>query len=307
MSSRIPAPLPSITAGLAWGTMFPIGAAALHHVDAFNLTAIRYLVASAGFLAVLALVEGRSALRPGRRAAELWALGTLGFAGFNLLVYLGLESTEPEQAAVIVSTMPLLTIVLRRVLVGVPIARATAALIVVGMAGAALVITRGDLRAGFEPGDLLVLAGVLGWVGYTLGAQRFPGWSPLRYTALSAPLGTVSIVAATVVADALGLQELPSAQDVGAAGWDLAYLAGIGGVVAVIAWNEGVRRLGPPVATLFINLVPLTAFAIRTAQGTPPVPAELAGVGLVTLALVGASTRLRRAAPAPVLAREPGY
>ena len=38
--------LPSLTAALAWGAMFPIAATAIQHVDAFHLTAVRYLVAT---------------------------------------------------------------------------------------------------------------------------------------------------------------------------------------------------------------------------------------------------------------------
>src|ERR671926_1017581 len=102
--------LPSLTAALAFGTMFPVAASALHHIDAFHLTAIRYLLATLAFLALLWAVEGRKALNPGRRGLELWALGTAGFAGFNLLAYLGLGSSTPQHAAVFVALMPILTV-----------------------------------------------------------------------------------------------------------------------------------------------------------------------------------------------------
>src|SRR5438105_2565570 len=100
--------LPSLTAALAFGTMFPVAASALHHVDAFHLTAIRYGLATVAFLALLWFVEGRAALVvPGRRRAlELWALGSAGFAGFNLLAYMGLGSSSPQHAAVFVALMP---------------------------------------------------------------------------------------------------------------------------------------------------------------------------------------------------------
>ena len=90
--------LPSLTAAVAWGAMFPIAAAAIHHVDAFHLTAVRYLIATAIFLALLAAFEGRKALRADGRGLELFVLGTLGFAGFNLLTYLALEHTRPQDA-----------------------------------------------------------------------------------------------------------------------------------------------------------------------------------------------------------------
>ena len=58
-----------------------------------------------------AAVEGRRALRHrDGRALELWLLGTVGFAGFNLLTYVALEHTRPQDAALIVATAPVITV-----------------------------------------------------------------------------------------------------------------------------------------------------------------------------------------------------
>ncbi|MET0768881.1 MAG: DMT family transporter, partial [Solirubrobacteraceae bacterium] len=101
---------PSLTAALAWGAMFPIAAPALDRIDPFHLTAVRYLVAVAVFVALLRALEGRRAFRLEGRALELWALGSAGFAGFNLLVYVALEHTRPQDAALIVATSPVLVV-----------------------------------------------------------------------------------------------------------------------------------------------------------------------------------------------------
>ena len=70
---RVPAPCFPIAATLSWGAMFPIAAHALPHVDAFNITAIRYIAASLTFIAILLIVEGVGALRTEGRAGELAA------------------------------------------------------------------------------------------------------------------------------------------------------------------------------------------------------------------------------------------
>src|SRR3954451_17686795 len=82
--------LPSLVAALSWGAMFPIAASALHRVDAFPLTAIRYGIAAPVFVALLLAVKARKALTFAGRGAELFVLGSIGFAGFNLLSYVGL-------------------------------------------------------------------------------------------------------------------------------------------------------------------------------------------------------------------------
>src|SRR3954471_4044305 len=115
--------LPSLTAALAWGAMFPVAATAIQHVDAFHLTAVRYLVATAIFLRLLALIEAPRALLPQAGPLELFVLGTLGFAGFNLLTYAALEHTRPQDASLIVATIPVMTVLAAWAISAVPPSR----------------------------------------------------------------------------------------------------------------------------------------------------------------------------------------
>ena len=289
-TAKLPAPIYPLIAVVSWGAMFPIAAAALPHVDPFNITAIRYILASAIFVAVLVAVEGRRALSLDGQGAQLFALGSLGFAGFNLLAYVALLWSPPQDVAVIVPTMPLVTALVRWGRYGERPTRVMLTASVAALVGAALVVTKGDfttLRGGL--GSLLTLVAVACWVTYTMDASRFPQMSPLRYTTLTAALGTITIIAATIVADVAGWQVLPSVGDVAAAWWEIAFLVTFGAVIAVLAWNVGARRLGAHNTALFIVLVPVVAFAIRIAGGYQPVPAELVGAAIVIGALIFAN------------------
>jgi drug/metabolite transporter (DMT)-like permease len=71
--------------------------------------------------------------------------------------------------------------------------------IALALVGELLVITSGDLArltGGDALGNGLVFLASLFWTAYTLGGQQFPGWSPVRYTALSCSLGCFAIAAA---------------------------------------------------------------------------------------------------------------
>jgi drug/metabolite transporter (DMT)-like permease len=295
--------LPSLTAALAWGAMFPIASPALARVDAFHLTSVRYLAASAVFLALLVAFEGRRALRTEGRTAELWLYGTLGFAGFNMLTYLALEHTRPQDAALIVATSPVLTVLLIWALGGGRPRGAQLGLTGLAFLGVALVISHGDpgrLAGGDALWELLVLGGVFAWTGYTLAAaRRFPAFSPLRYTALTAALGTVSVVGITAAVTLAGGVDSPALADYAAEWWRLIYVAGPAAVIAVLAWNSGVKRLGAANGALFINLVPVVTFAIAIGQGYRPGGVEFAGAALTVAALVGANVVARRPARAP--------
>ncbi|MDE2478743.1 MAG: DMT family transporter [Betaproteobacteria bacterium] len=277
-------------AGTAWGGMLPVGKSLFGHLDPIVLTALRYGLAAPLFLAALAWREGRAALSLQGRGLRLWLLGTLGFAGFNLLGFEGLRHTQPEQASVMVALMPLMTALVQWVWRGQRPARATLASILLALAGVLLVLSGGHLgqllHGGGTQGDAMVLAGALCWVAYTLGAKSFAGWSPLRYTALSCGLGALSIAAIALAGMAGGHLRVPDAQDLRASAWGMVYLVLLAAFVAVLGWNAGIARIGPTAGVLFINLVPVTAFAIGALQGYHFGAAEVLGALLVTGALV---------------------
>jgi drug/metabolite transporter (DMT)-like permease len=281
--------------------MFPIASAAMDHVDAAHITSVRYGVATLIFLALLAAVEGRGALRYDGRFGRAWLFGTLGFAGFNLLSYAGLRHTTPQHASLIAATMPVLTVLARWRMTGERPSSRLLGFVGVAFAGVALVVVGDDPAAALKGGvgDLLVLAGAIGWVRYTLSAAGdFGDWSPLRFTALSAAAGTLSILAITALGDVSGLLSPPSGVQLGDAGWGIAYVVVFGAVIAVLGWNAGVQRLGAANAALFMNLVPITTFTIQAVRGATPGPVELVGAVITLAALIGANATMRAPRPA---------
>jgi drug/metabolite transporter (DMT)-like permease len=277
---------------LVWGAMFSVAKGALGAMDAYWLTAWRYVPASLTMLTLLWLVEGRRAFAADGARLRLWIFGSLGFAGFSILGYLGLARSRPEHAAVIVALMPLFTALANWLVRGSRPNRVTLVATLVALAGAVLVITKGrfhNLADGTLSADALVLAGMLCWIAYTMGASTVPRFSTLRYTAHSMALGTLTIVGVTLVATLGGLADPPSVSTVFDQGADIAYLSLVAGVLAVFAWNAGIAALGAANGVLFINLVPITAFAIGIAQGHRFGASEIAGALLVIGALIASN------------------
>jgi drug/metabolite transporter (DMT)-like permease len=278
--------------------MFPIAKRALPVVDAFGLGSLRYLFGSMLFIALLWTIEGRRALRYDGRFVPAAIFGTIGITGFNVLVWVGLGTTRPEHAAIIMSLQtPLIALALWLTRGQRP------APFVLGCIGAALlgvflVVTRGDPRRAFEggtlQGDLLVLCGAVSWVTYTLAAARFGGWSPLRLTVLTCIPGAVGLFIAQGLAIAAGVATLPSAAAVAAIGWQLAYFSTCTVVLGVLGFNFGVKHLGPLNTMLMLNLVPVSVFAIEAGLGRRFAAVELAGAALVIAALVANNLYLRR-------------
>jgi drug/metabolite transporter (DMT)-like permease len=249
--------------------------------------------------------EGTGALRAGRRTVEVFVLGVVGFAGFNLLTNTALEHTQPQNAALVVALAPLLTVLVRWARGGDRPRPVTLLLVGVALLGVVLVISKGRLTGfgAFGVGDLLMFGAVTSWAVYTDGAGRFPEFSALRYATLTALTGTATILVLTAVADAAGWQHLPALPDVRAIWPELGYVVLIGAVLAILAWNTGVRRLGAPNAALFLNLVPAVALGLATVQGYRPRPVELLGIAITVAAIVTANLLARKPAPVrPLLA-----
>ncbi|WCN81130.1 DMT family transporter [Micromonospora sp. LH3U1] len=284
-----------LLAVLGWGVMFPVLASALTRVDPLNLTTARYLLAAVVLVGILLLREGSAALRLSSRGVEVVVLGVVGFAGFNLLTNLALEHAAPQQISLFVATTPVITQLVRWVRDGVRPKPLLLALSLVALLGVGLVITRGSLAGlgQFGLGGLMMIGAVLGWGIYTHGASRFGDWSPLRFTTLTALAGTAAMLAASIGADAVGWQHAPAAADLVAIAPQLAYAVIVAAVIAVLAWNTGVQRLGSANAALFMNLVPVTTFAVQITRGYRPEPVELVGAAITIAALVAANLATR--------------
>lgn len=298
------------TTAVTWGGQFVVGKSALDRVNAFPLSTVRYAVAGGLWLIVLAVLEGRGSLRPDGRGLRLFWLGTLGFAGFNLLAYTGLAHSRPQSASLIVALAPLLTALVLWRRTGRRPTRVTFAFLALALTGVALVISGGHpttiVNGSLGWGDALVLAGVFSFVLYGLGAAQFPEFSPLRYTALTASYGWISIAAVTAVALATGLVPMPSGSALSATVPQIAYLALPGAFLAVLTWNASIRMIGPQNAVLFGNLIPVTTFAIEIVRGYRPGAVELGGAALTIAALV-ANNLVGRRATAVAAAAEPDY
>jgi drug/metabolite transporter (DMT)-like permease len=288
---------------LIWGGMFPVAKDALLSLDAFWISSIRYGVAAPLFIAILFWREGAAALSYRGKFLRASFYGVVGFCGFSILVFIGLGRSRPEHAAIIMALQTPIAAFVHWALKGTRPANFTLGCVSVAIVGVFLVITKGDVTHAFAGGtffgDLLIFFGAMSWIVYTIGAVSFPGWSALRFTTLTCVPGTVGIFVLTGIASLGGYASAPAAATVASVGWELAYLALLTVVLAVLFWNMAIGYLGALNAMLLGNLVPVVTFAIRILQGHRFEMIELAGAGLVVAALIANNLYLRGRIAAP--------
>jgi drug/metabolite transporter (DMT)-like permease len=263
---------------------------------------VRYAFGVLIFIAILWATEGRQHLSYGGRLLPAAVYGLIGFCGFNLLVWWGLNYTRPEHAAIIMALQTPMTAIAVWLTQGKRPQPFTIGCISVAIAGVLLVVTKGGisnlLDGGSLLGDILVFLGAVSWVVYTMAGWHFSGWSPLRMTVLTAIPGAIGLIAINAAVVAAGWIAPPTLDAVLSVKWQLLYFIVFTVVLGVLGFNNGVKHLGALNAMLMLNLVPVMVFAIEAWLGRSYVAIELVGAAVVIGALVANNLFLRRQAAA---------
>ncbi|EEC4152638.1 EamA family transporter [Salmonella enterica subsp. enterica serovar Agona] len=295
MNSYLKGLLCCLLATVSWGGMFPVMTHALTYIDPFNFTTFRYGIAGIAFALLLLFREGQNSFRlKGERWGLAWLFGTLGFAGFGFLVFLGQSLAGPGgalTASIMMATMPMLGLLTIWALKKVRPHASTMSFILLSFSGVVLVITNGDIFAVLNSpislaANLLLIAGALCWVLYTIGGSYFPGWSPLRYTTMTTLLGMISVVLIDLFLVGSGAISVPSAASIITIVPHLLYMALVAGLVAVLCWNVGNRIITPTNGVLFMDVVPITAFIVSALNGVVPTNMQITGAVITAMALV---------------------
>ena len=233
--TRLRATLIGVVAVLLWAllALFTTWADGL---PPFQLVALTFAVA---FVAscLLLLLRGRSAFRLWRQPLAVWALGVGGLFGYHFFYFVALGNAPAVDASLIAYLWPLLIVVGSALLPGERLRWFHLAGALMGLLGAALLVTGGGkvaLRAEFALGYGAALACALTWSSYSILNRRF-GAVPTEvvggFCGLVALLGLLChlTLEATVWPDA--------------GQWGAVLLLGLGPVgAAFFAWDHGTKH-----------------------------------------------------------------
>jgi len=264
-----------LIAAVSCVAMFPSAQVAFQFIDPFYFTVIRYGSVTLLLILLLLWKEGKRAFRLEGKGMQLWFYGTMAFTVYNLFIFWGQDMSGESgimTASIMESLMPMISLAIGWIIYKKRSEPFTIVCVLVSLIGAVLVITKGDLHSlmdlsGQGISSMLMLTAVIGWVIYTMGGSKFPGWSVLRYSTLSCLLGTITAMSVTAVTTLVGYTELPTIEDVVHAGPQLIFVIVFPGIIALLGWNKGVSILSPVQGLLFLNFVPVTTLTINMVQG----------------------------------------
>jgi len=243
-------------ATLTWASNMTLGRWLRHDIGPLTLAAARFTLAALCF-SILLRRQPAAERRVGRDRWLLLGMALSGVAVFGPTLYLGLRYTTAVNATLINGLGPLITGLLAAVLIREPVSGRQAVGGVVSLLGVGLLISGGTLsfwRAmRGSVGDLVALGAVALWGLYSvLARQAMRRRSPMSVAAFSVFLGLPFLL----VAAGWELRTLPVDLTLRLA-LIILYIGFAPGIVGFLAWNEGVRRLGPSGAMVFYNTLPL--------------------------------------------------
>ncbi len=285
---------------LAWGLPVPFMDTLFDRWDPVASSVIRYAIGLPSILLVWWAVRrpGTRFWPPGLRVAPLLRLSFFGLVGFSLSYSYALDYMHPVTAAVLSASAPVISAAVARIMFRHPLAEGFKLAILLSLVGGVLTaVDFGAEGAAFEfrGGELLfVLSGAI-WAWYSLEAQRLmPGVPQVQVTLLTVLPVFFMMPLVYGLLLALGLARLPPpreemlAQDL----WILVWFGVVGVALAIVCWNQGVKQVGVVVASLYLNLVPITAMLTAVLIGIEPRPLQVVGGVIVLAGVVQAQLRM---------------
>ncbi|WP_334135236.1 DMT family transporter [Tepidimonas sp.] len=246
-----------------------------------------------------------------RPSSPLWAhwrrfalLGLLAVAGYNMLQYLALHTSNALNVTLVASSMPVWMMLVGRLFFGAPVLRRQLAGAALSLTGVLVVLAQGEwarlLALRLVPGDAWMLAAAFTWACYSWLLTRRAEPPEIRndwaaFLLAQTVFGLVSASALTGL-EWLWLGVAAPADMPTTIYWSptlvavLLFVAIGPSIIAYRCWGEGVQRAGPTVAGFFTNLTPLFAAVLSSLLlGEPPHPYHGAAFALIVAGIVVSS------------------
>lgn len=237
-------------------------------------------------LFVLLAARRRLVLPPRDSWLALLSMGFLGVFVHQLLQAHGLEHTTAVHAGWLIGLIPIWSAILGAVFLEERLGALRIAGLVLGLLGAALVVTRGhvtgaSLALPATRGDFLILASTVNWAVYSVvGRRTLTRLGSARTIAFSMLAGWLML--APIFLARGGWAEWPR---ISSAGWAAVFFLGIGcSGLGYLFWYAALERLETSRVAAFLYLEPLVTLAAAVALLGEPVHLTTIAGGLIVLA-----------------------
>jgi len=184
-------------------------------------------------------------------------MGVCGIALNNVLQFTALTYTTVTVCTIISATTPCLTAFASRLVFKEKLQPLVWFGIVISFLGVLTIVSKGSLAVlkaiDFNIGDILSFLSQVAWTGYTLaGIQVMRYLSPLAVTGWAGLFGAFMVLIYGLVAGDFQVVPLTGLPLI-----SFFYILFLGGIFSMLAWNACSKVVGPSVASIFLNIMPV--------------------------------------------------
>ena len=226
-----------------------------------------------------------------RHWKTLAMLSLLLWFGGNALLFLSLQFTIAINAAVINSVEPIIIIILACLLFRDEFTRRQALGAFLSLGGVLVLITAGSMERllglDFNLGDIIVFCAYISWGLYAVLIRKLPReLDSLVVVTMLLGIG-IPILLVPYLLESFYFRPLNF-------NWltigTIIYLGLFSGAFSIIAWNYGIKTLGPIRASQFLHLIPAFTILLATLLlDETLLPYHFAGIALIVLGIYLAS------------------
>ncbi|MCB1450636.1 MAG: DMT family transporter [Nitratireductor sp.] len=244
---------------LIWAGNAIAGKMAAGHISPFLLTSLRWTIAFSVLIPISFRYVKNDWPLIRKNIIFMFLLGAIGFTLFNNLFYLSLNYTTAINVAIEQASMPLVVFGLNFMLFGIRANWMQILGFILTIFGVALTATHGNL-AGITSqevnfGDLVMLAAVLAYGGYSVMISRKPQIHWLSFITVLAGAALITSIPFTLWEFGTGRLLLPDTKGLALT----VYTAIFPAIVAQVLWVRGLDIIGSNRGGVFINVVPIFA------------------------------------------------
>jgi len=245
---------------LFFGGTFIAGRIMAANLPPFTSAFLRFLLAS--FFLVLFVFKkyGKFPQINFQQFLLIIALGLTGVAGYNFFFFSGLKFITASRASMIISLNPSVITILSILIFKDKFTKFKFIGITLSLTGALIVISQGDLQVILQGnigwGELLILGCVVCWSSFTvLGKITMKNLKPIIAVTYACLAGTLILILPTYWEGVL-----QNITQYNVEVWLSVFVLGFLGTVLAFTWfYEGIDKIGPSRAGIFINFVPVFA------------------------------------------------
>jgi drug/metabolite transporter (DMT)-like permease len=294
-----------------WGTNYSVMKLAFEEMPQQPFNALRMVLAAVVFAAAISIILSRAKRglthprmffthEPLTRAdiLAMAGLGVVGHFAYQLCFVGGVARTSVANSSLIIGATPVLVAI-----VGAALGRERVSAMhwigaAVSAAGIWIVVGTGAALGGDHlTGDLLVLASVVCWTTYTVGASSLlKRHSPLFVTGVSMAIGAALYMVATLPQMGRVDWSIISAWT----WWALVFSSLLALCLSYLIWYGAVQKIGMARTSVYSNLVPVAAMSVATIWlGEPLTGRKLLGAALVLGGVALTRIKIPMVSPGP--------